>query len=46
MAGHKSVAMIEEHYGHVCEQHQDEAVDVVSEAVSRLAVKADSDSMG
>jgi integrase len=46
MAGHKSVAMIEEHYGHVCEQHQDEAVDVVSEAISRLTVKADSPSTG
>lgn len=39
MAGHKSVAMIEEHYGHVCEQHQDEAVDVVSEAINRVAAK-------
>jgi integrase len=37
MAGHKSVAMIEQHYGHVCEQHQDEAVDVVSEAIGRTA---------
>ena len=40
MAGHKSVAMIEQHYGHVCEQHQDEAVDVVSEAIGRTAKRA------
>ena len=39
MAGHKSVAMIEQHYGHVCEQHQDEAVDVVSEAIKRTSAR-------
>ena len=39
MAGHKSVAMIEQHYGHVCEQHQDEAVDVVSEAINRTSAR-------
>jgi len=36
-AGHKSVAMIEQHYGHVIEHDSDEAVDVVSEAIGRTA---------
>jgi integrase len=35
MAGHKSVAMIEQHYGHVIEHDSEEAVDVVSEAIGR-----------
>jgi len=39
MAGHKSVAMIEEHYGHICEQDQNEAVDVVSETLERIEKK-------
>src|SRR5690606_8551826 len=38
-AGHKSVAMIETHYGHVVELHQDEAVDVVSAALERITAK-------
>ncbi|NVD36819.1 tyrosine-type recombinase/integrase [Marinobacter lutaoensis] len=38
-AGHKSVAMIEKHYGHVVELHQDEAVDVVGDALGRITAK-------
>lgn len=39
MAGHKSVAMIEEHYGHLCEHDQNEAMDVVSDALDRVTAK-------
>jgi len=39
MAGHKSVAMIEEHYGHLCEHDQNEEIDVVSEAIDRVTAK-------
>ncbi|RBP69596.1 tyrosine-type recombinase/integrase [Marinobacter nauticus] len=39
MVGHKSVAMIEEHYGHLCEQDQNEAVDVVGDAIERVTAK-------
>ncbi|KAA8984552.1 tyrosine-type recombinase/integrase [Halospina sp. K52047b] len=37
MAGHKDVSMIQEHYGHICEQQTDEAVDVVGATITRAA---------
>lgn len=36
MAGHKSVAMIEEHYGHLLEGQLGEAVDYVGKALDRV----------
>lgn len=35
LAGHKSVAMIEEHYGHLCEHDKNEAVDYIGDALAR-----------
>ncbi|WP_158223057.1 tyrosine-type recombinase/integrase [Halovibrio salipaludis] len=37
MAGHKDVAMIQKHYGHICEQQSDDAVDVVGATITRAA---------
>lgn len=39
MAGHKSVAMIEEHYGHLLEGQSGETMDVVSNALNRVEAK-------
>lgn len=37
MAGHKDAAMIQKHYAHICEDQQDEAVDVVAATIPRAA---------
>ena len=38
LAGHKSTAMIEQHYGHLCEKQAAEAVDIMADQIRR-AVK-------
>lgn len=39
LAGHKSVAMIEEHYGHLCEHDPNETVDYIGDALARAQGK-------
>lgn len=40
LAGHKSTAMIEQHYGHLCEKQAAEAVDIMAAGIDKALNKA------